>query len=307
MISVVIPVKNGGSDLTRCVEAIRRQKVEHEVEIVVIDSGSSDGSRERARALGAQVFEIPPEEFGHGHARNVGAARARGDVLVFTSQDAYAADDRWLATLVGPLGSEPDLAGIYGRQIAHDGAKPPERYFLDFMYRPEPHTKRASNPDDISIATTHFSNVNSAIPRALWSEHPFADDLIMSEDQEWSRRMLLAGYAIRYEPRAAVRHSHDYSIPGAFCRFFDSGVSAERSFVGEASSSSVVLRQEGVRYARGEISWLWRTGKRRWIPYAAVYELSKFAGLQLGRRHRLLPHAVKRRVSGLKNYWDVAG
>jgi hypothetical protein len=65
-----------------------------------------------------------------------------------------------------------------------------------------------------------------------------------------------------------------------------------------------VLHREGVRYARGEISWLWRTGKRRWIPYTAVYELAKFAGLQLGRRHRFLPHAVNRRVSELKNFWD---
>jgi rhamnosyltransferase len=307
VISVVIPVKDGGSDLVRCLEAIRSQKLDDEIEVVVIDSGSSDGSPERARSFGAQVHEIPPEEFGHGHARNIGAGHAKGDVLVFTSQDAYAADEDWLASLVAPLAAEPDVAGVYGRQIAHDEAAPPERYFLDFMFGPEPQTQRAGSPHDISIATTHFSNVNSAIPRALWGEYPFADDLIMSEDQEWSRRMLLAGYAIRYEPRAAVRHSHDYSIPAAFRRFFDSGVSAERSFVGEANSSSAVLRQEGVRYARGEIFWLWRTGRRRWIPYAAVYELSKFAGLQLGRRHRLLPHAVNRRLSGLKNYWDVAG
>jgi rhamnosyltransferase len=304
VISVVIPVKDGGSDLVRCLEAIRSQKLEDEVEVVVVDSGSTDGSPERARSFGAHVHEIPPKEFGHGHARNLGAGHAQGDVLVFTSQDAYAADDSWLASLVASFATEPDVAGVYGRQIAHLDAAPPEHYFLDFMFGPDPQVQRAESPDDISIATTHFSNVNSAIPRALWGEHPFADDLIMSEDQEWSRRMLLAGYTIRYEPRAAVRHSHDYSIPGAFRRFFDSGVSAERSFVGERPSSSAVLRREGVRYARGEISWLWRTGKRRWIPYTAVYELAKFAGLQLGRRHRFLPHAVNRRVSELKNYWD---
>jgi glycosyltransferase involved in cell wall biosynthesis len=79
--SVVIPVKNGGTDLVRCLEAIGRQRVEGEVEIVVVDSGSTDGSSERARRLGAQVHEIAPDEFHHGRTRNLGASLARGDVL----------------------------------------------------------------------------------------------------------------------------------------------------------------------------------------------------------------------------------
>jgi rhamnosyltransferase len=303
VISVVIPVKDGGDDLIRCLESIRRQQVDQEVEIIVVDSGSSDDSPERARTFGAHIHEIPPEDFNHGRTRNLGAELAQGDLLVFTSQDAYAADDDWLALLVAPLLGSPDVAGVYGRQIPLDTASPPEGYFLDFMFGPMPQTQRIGDPAEVNFETTHFSNVNSAIPRALWRKFPFVDDLIMSEDQEWSRRVQLAGYAIVYEPRAAVRHSHNYSIAGAFRRFFDSGVSAERSFVGEASSSRAALRRAGIRYARGEVAWLWRTGRRRWIPYAAVYELAKFAGLQLGRRHRRLPLSVKRRLTGLHSYW----
>jgi rhamnosyltransferase len=172
------------------------------------------------------------------------------------------------------------------------------------MYGPEPRTQRVSDPADVNIESIHFSNVNSAIPRAFMEAFPFADDLIMSEDHEWSRRVLLAGYAIVYEPRAVVRHSHTYSLAGAFRRFFDSGVSAERSFVDEARASRAALRKASMRYARSEVAWLWRTGQRRWIPYAAVYGLSKFAGLQLGRRHRLLPDLVNRRLSTIPGYWD---
>ena len=72
--------------------------------------------------------------------------------------------------------------------------------------------------------------MNAAVPRGVWSELPFADDLIMSEDQEWSRRALLSGKTLVYEPRAAVFHSHAYTVASAFRRFFDSGVSAERSY-----------------------------------------------------------------------------
>ena len=82
------------------------------------------------------------------------------------------------------------------------------------------------------------------MPRSTWEAFPFADDIVMSEDQEWSRRVLLAGHAIGYEPAAAVHHSHTYSVEGAFRRFFDSGVSAERSYVDEANAP-------GARVGRG--------------------------------------------------------
>jgi rhamnosyltransferase len=302
VISVVIPVKDGGADLARCLDAIAGQLVEHEVEVVVVDSGSTDDSVAVARSRGAVVHEIPPSEFGHGRTRNLGAGLARGEILVFTSQDAYAPANDWLALLTAPLGGGDRVAGAYGRQLPHDDATPPERYFLDFLYGPEARVQRLEE-DEPDFRQTLFSNVNSAIPRAVWREFPFADDLIMSEDQEWSRRVLRAGYELVYEPRAPVHHSHCYSIAAAFRRFFDSGASAARSYAA-GPGGSVALRRAGTSYARGEVEWLWETGQRRWIPYAAVYELAKFAGLQLGRRHRRLPRSLKRRFSALSTYWE---
>ena len=303
MISVVIPVKDGGLDLVRCLQAIARQEVDEEVEVVVVDSGSTDGSAQRARIAGARVHAISPEEFSHGGARNRGAELALGDVLVFTSQDAYAEDETWLARLVAPLRRDARVGGVYGRQLPHEDAIPSERYFLDFLYGPEPRVQRLDDPSGLSFETTLYSNVNGAVPRAVWERYRFADDLIMSEDQEWSRRVLLDGFSIVYEPLAAVRHSHIYSVTAAFRRFFDSGASASRSYVSEARGSRVALRRAGARYALGEVSWLWRTRQRRWLPFAVVYESAKFAGLQLGLRHEHLPTALKRRLSGLPAYW----
>ena len=299
MISVVIPVKNGGDDLARCLATIARQRLDDEVEVVVVDSGSTDGSQEAARRAGAVVHEIPASEFGHGSTRNLGVGIARGEVLVFTSQDAVAADDRWLATLVAAATSAPEVAGAYGRQLPHADARPPERFFLDFLYGPEPRVQRLAEGEELTFETTLFSNVNAAIPRAVLDRFPFRDDLTMSEDQEWSRRVLRAGHALVYEPRAAVDHSHAYTIRTAFRRFFDSGVSAEHSYV-EGDESRAALRRAGTRYARQELSWLWATGRRRWIPYTVVYELAKYAGLQLGLRHERLPRSVRRRLSSYR-------
>jgi rhamnosyltransferase len=304
LISVVIPVKDGGADLVRCLNAIARQRIDDEVEVVVVDSGSRDGSVTRAESFGARVHSIPASEFHHGRTRNLGAELASGETLVFTSQDAYAASDSWLANLTAPLRRDDTIAGVYGRQLPHEDARPPERYFLDFLYGPDSRVQHLEDGGELSFEVTLFSNVNSALPRRVWEEFPFAGDIVMSEDQEWSRRVLLAGLRLVYAPDAAVHHSHVYSVAGALRRFFDSGASAERSYVGDAGESKAALWKAGARYARGEVAWLWRTGQRRWIPYAAVYELAKFAGLQLGRRHHVLPRVVKTRMSAHPTYWE---
>jgi rhamnosyltransferase len=303
VISVVIPVKNGGQDLARCLDAIRAQRIEVPVEIVVVDSGSTDDSVTIARSHDAVVHEIPADEFSHGASRNIGADLASGDTLVFISQDAYPVDERWLVHLTTPLGLDPGLAGVYGRQFAHEGATPPEEYFLDFLYGSERRRQSASSAAELSMDTTLFSNVNAAIPRNIWSAHPFVGDIIMSEDQEWSRRMLLEGYALAYEPKAAVRHSHNYTLVSAFRRFFDSGASAERAYLAGDRHSSKVLRSRAVDYALGEVKWMWRTGRWRWLPYTAVYEATKMLGLLAGASHERIPLTLKRRLSAMPSYW----
>ena len=295
MISVVIPVRDGGGDLERCLAGIAAQRIEEEVEVVVVDSGSSDGSVDVARAAGAVVTEIGPAEFGHGRTRNLGVQIALGELIVFTTQDAVANDDDWLANLSAAARSGPEVAGAYGRQLPHHDARPPERFFLDFMYGPERRVQRLRGEEEATFETTLFSNVNAGIPRWALERFPFRDDLTMSEDQEWSRRALRAGFSLVYEPRAAVRHSHAYTIRSAFTRFFDSGVSAEHAYV-EGDASRAALRRAGGRYARAELRWLWTAGHRRWIPYTAAYELGKYAGLQLGLRHARLPRSLVRRL-----------
>jgi rhamnosyltransferase len=296
LISVLIPVRDGGDELARCLHAVAAQQVDDDVEVLVIDSGSTDGTPELARRHGVRVHEIPAEEFHHGATRNLGVRLARGDIVVWTTHDAYPEGERWLEALTAPLREQEDgVAAVYGRQLAHHDAAPPERYFLDFLYGPNPRLQRVGSPEELTMETTLFSNANSAFPRALLLEHPFAEDVLIAEDQDWSRRMLLAGNAIRYEPRAAVRHSHAYTIFTGFRRFFESGVAGERTFMAGGAAARGVLRRKALDYATGELRWLIRTGNARWIPYTVVYETAKFAGLQLGARHERLPRALKRR------------
>jgi rhamnosyltransferase len=306
VISIVIPVLNGGSELERCLDAIRDQQVEDSFEVIVIDSASTDNSVATARGRGARVREIPRSQFNHGATRNLGATAARGEILVFTSQDAHPEDAGWLERLTRPLHDDERLAGVYGRQIAHPDARPAERFFLDFLYGPGARRQTAAARGELSMETTMFSNVNAAIQRSVWERFRFAEDMIMSEDQEWAARVLLAGYALAYLPEAAVRHSHAYTPGSAFRRFFDSGVSAERAYLAGSAPAAAALRRRARRYASEELRWLWHNGMRAEIPATAAYELTKFAALWLGSHHRLLPRGLKKRVSASPAYWDGA-
>lgn len=280
MISVVIPVKDGGEDLRRCLQGIATQRTSDEVEVVVVDSGSSDGSPAVARAAGARVHEIDPAAFNHGATRNLGARLARGDVLVFTSQDAHAETPDWLARLTAPL-ADPHVAGAYGRQVAHEDASPSEQFFLDFLYGPADRVQRAPAAGGrIGPQDTLFSNVNAAIRRDVFERFSFVDDIVMSEDQEWSARVLKAGYALHYVAGAVVRHSHPYTLRQAFRRFYLSGLSARQSYLVESSVAE--LARLHLAYPVREIAWLARTRQLRWIPRAIAFQLVKGAGVVLG-------------------------
>ena len=99
-VTVAIPVLNGARYLDEVLSAVRAQRIDRELEILVVDSGSTDGSLEIARRHGAVVHEIDAREFSHGGTRNRMMAMARGEHVAFLTQDATPAHDGWLAALL---------------------------------------------------------------------------------------------------------------------------------------------------------------------------------------------------------------
>ena len=307
MISVVIPVKNGGERLRRCLDAISGQEVSTKVETIVIDSGSTDGTPELAGSFQARVHEIPPQEFNHGGTRNLGADLARGEIVVFTVDDALPVGSHWLEALTAPLRRANSLAGTYGRQIAYPEARAHQRFYIDYRYGPEPRLQRAEDSSDLTVANLLFSNVASAIRKEVLDRFPFASDIVIAEDLEWCGRVLLAGYEVAYVPDAVVAHSHHYTLGGTFKRYFDQGAAAEQSFMAPGRNAPRVVREDGLRFARAELAWLWGSGRRGEIPYAVAHEAVRYAAFQLGVRHRHVPPWLRTRISRTRTYWTGAG
>ena len=120
--SVIILTKNAGDQFENLMKKLNNQTYQ-DFEVVVIDSGSTDKTLEIAREYGCRIYRIKPEEFHHSRTRNLGAELARGDYLVYITQDALPLNDNFLEMLIKPL-EDDKVAGAYGRQIAYPNAKP---------------------------------------------------------------------------------------------------------------------------------------------------------------------------------------
>lgn len=207
-VSIVIPTLDGGEDLQRCLEAIRRQRTDRRVEIFCVDSGSSDADLTAMDGLGARIVPIDRRRFNHGLTRDLGAKLTDGPTIVYLNQDAVPADDNWLEALVGPLDDGDErLAAVQGGMA--EVADPAQRFYWDscgerFYFTSESHNWISRH------GGIGFSTVNCAISRAVWHRHPFGFAPIM-EDKKWQREVTEAGLEIRMAPEALVHHTHNYT------------------------------------------------------------------------------------------------
>lgn len=216
-ITVVLPTRNGMQTLPAVIAAIRSQVVDRAIEIVIVDSSSSDGTAEYGHAHADRFVTIPAERFNHGTSRNLGVEQARGDLVVLLVQDAVPDSTTWLAALVAPF-EDPLVAGSFARQRPRDDASAVTRHYVERWAAAARHDRRVgvdrqqygqlSPMAQFQLCT--FDNVCSCIRRAVWVDHPFRPTPI-AEDLEWAREVLLAGYRLAFAPSAVVVHSHDRS------------------------------------------------------------------------------------------------
>ena len=217
VVSVVIPTLDAGQGLAGLLEAVHAQQVPGGVELVVIDSGSRDGTPERARGAGARVLSIPRRHFDHGRARNQAIAASSGEFVALTVQDAMPADVGWLGRLLAPLLGPTEVAGSYGLQVAPPSAGLLERTRSSLWCEAhgEPRLQSLSDPEALAalepeerLEQIRFDNVTSCIRRKVWEAIPFPEGNF-GEDMGWARAVLLAGHKLACVPSARVWHSHE--------------------------------------------------------------------------------------------------
>lgn len=218
--SVIIPTYNAGSVLKPVLDMVTNQKAPWDYEILVIDSGSNDGTVELVQSYDNVRFHaIESKDFNHGGTRNLGVSLTSGDFIAFLTHDARPANQRWLFNLVSALEHYPNAAGAFGKHYAYEDASPFTKRDLDIHFENMLAHPLCLSRDTDSEAyknsvswrqLLHFySDNNSCMRRDIWKKIPYRT-VKFGEDQLWANDIIKAGFAKVYAPQAAVFHSHDY-------------------------------------------------------------------------------------------------
>jgi glycosyltransferase involved in cell wall biosynthesis len=299
-VTVAIPVLNGGRAFEETLAAVGAQRLDRPVEVLVADSGSTDGSRALARRHGATVVDVSPHEFSHGATRNILVERSSGAHVAFLTQDSVPADERWLARLVEGFELADDVALVCGPYRPRPDASPMVQrelieWFASFAPDGRPRVDRApgagAGPDARRAA--FFSDANGCLARWAWSEVPFRA-VEYAEDQLLAADMLAAGYGKAYHPGAEVIHSHDYGPLQQLRRSFDEwrGLREVRGVVASGRPLELVLAVQ--REVRDDLAFMRRRGlplrrRARFAAHSLAHHAGRRAGAALGSRANRLP------------------
>ena len=206
--SIVIRAYNEAQHLGRLLEGIKQQTVK-DVDVILVDSGSTDSTIAIAEAHGARVVSIPSAEFTFGRSLNYGIKAAKREFIVIASAHVYPVYPDWLETLLRPFQDE-SIALTYGKQRGPEFSKYSEQQIFHQWY------PNMSKPNQ---ETAFCNNANAATRKSLWEKNNYDETLTGLEDLAWAKWAREQGHAIAYVAEAEIVHVHSETPRGVYNRY----------------------------------------------------------------------------------------
>lgn len=318
-VAVLLLTKNGAATLAEGLTALFDQGSPHQVEVVAVDSGSTDCTLDVLGRFPLRVVRIPPASFQHGRTRNLAAGLASPEVdcLVYLTQDATPLDG-WLDALVGAVMADQQVVGAFSRHVPRPGCNPLlARRILEEWPQvggPERVVKRCDA--DLGRAGTvaahspawhglsHFSNTSSCLRASAWRKIPFPE-VEFAEDVAWAGQALRAGYSLVYEPSSAVVHSHSGSLLRQFQENVDHGWGMRRA-LGDWQGPLMAPRHSAGERLRRDLWAVWDGSRSpadrvRWTLALPLWYAASLGGQWAGARLDRWPAWLRARMS-----WQAA-
>ncbi|MGE5375702.1 MAG: glycosyltransferase family 2 protein [Bacteroidota bacterium] len=275
--SIIIRAYNEEKHIRRLLEGIRHQTLK-DVEIILVDSGSTDSTVEIAEAMGARIVRIAPGEFTFGRSLNYGIREAGSEYIVIASAHVYPVYPDWLAALLHPL-LDQHVALSYGRQAGPASAKFSEKQIFQQWY-PE--------LGKLHQETAFCNNANAAIRRSLWEQHPYDETLTGLEDLAWAKWARDQGYEISYVAEAEIVHIHEETPRGVFNRYRREAMAYKKIYPESHFSIYDFFRLAAANIA----SDLWHASQEHvlWKNLVPIFwfRIMQFHGTRLGHRESSL-------------------
>lgn len=273
-VTVVMRSFNEAWAIGESIRAVFEQEFTGQIELIIIDSGSSDGSIEIIRRDGrARLIEIPLGTYVPGPVLNQGAREATHDWLVYLNADATPVGKDWLQRLLLPCIADPLFGAAFSRQIPRPDCQAVFAHDYD----------RCFGLQRESAQWEHFFSMVSCVThKSVLAQVPIREDLQYAEDDEWTRRMIQQGFHVHYAVDSVVMHSHNYTLKQSYKRSFGDAKAM-------AATSSVHPRNVNFHYyvALGWLKDVWRDfqwcrdqGRLGEMPHAMMVRLM----MRLGRR-----------------------
>jgi rhamnosyltransferase len=201
--SIIIRSYNEERHIGRLLAGIQRQKLYANIaiEIILVDSGSTDSTVSIAKNMGANVISIAKEEFSFGRALNIGCEKATGEILLFASGHVYPVYTDWINKMVEPFQND-DVGLVYGRQTGN---------YLTHFSEQQVFNKWYPQQSNFNQSTPFCNNANCAIRKSLWFQQPYNEALTGLEDLDWANKIMAKGFKILYDSDAVIVHVHEES------------------------------------------------------------------------------------------------
>jgi len=275
--SIVIRAYNEEKYIGHLLEGLRQQTLK-DVEIILVDSGSTDRTVSVAEAFGARIVHIPSAEFTFGRSLNFGLRAATRELVVIASAHVYPVYPDWLETLLRPF-EDDKVALTYGKQRGPVTAKYSEQQIYHQWY-PD-----AGNPDQ---TTAFCNNANAAVRKSLWEQNQYDETLTGLEDLAWAKWAQEHGCKITYVAEAEIIHVHNETPRGVFNRYRREAMALRRIYP-EAHFNFY----DFVRLTITNIfSDLWHAARERmlWKNISSMFwfRFMQFHGTRLGHRETSL-------------------
>ncbi len=284
-ISIIIRTLNEAVHLEALLQGVAAQQTDGlTYDVLLVDSGSTDGTLEIAERHGCHIRHLSREEFSFGRALNMGCSAANGDILVIVSGHCVPADEHWLQKLCQPiLDGKVDYA--YGRQLGG-----PHSHFSECRIFAKVYPEQSRIPQEGYFC----NNANSAISRQVWSACKFDETLTGLEDMEFAQRMVRDGGKVGYVAESCVFHHHNESWRQVERRFEREAI-ALKEIRPHVQINLIDLLRDVVTSVWKDWKYamrtnVWRVKAREIVLYRFYQYYGSFKG---NHEHRNLTHAEK--------------